>query len=129
MKMFGLNQTDILNNIGELIDKVNKEIADKLKEQGVQGTEGVDFNKLTTEQFNAYLEPFKSKEGYGDIAKGLIDLFNFLQDKQRTYIDTTVKAYNTLVKDYADYKQRIIDIEDKTKKELKTLDDQYILAQ
>ena len=56
------------------MDKVNEEIFKRLQEQGVT-TETRDFSSLTTEQFNALLEPFKSKDGYGDIAKGLIDLY------------------------------------------------------
>lgn len=127
MKMFGINENDIINDIGSLMDMVNEEIGKRLSEQGVT-TETKNFASLTTEQFNEMLKPFQSKEGYGDIAKGLIDMFNFVQEKQKAYISNTAKAYGELLKNYADFNDQRILVAETAEKEISALDARYKLA-
>lgn len=127
MKMFGINENDIINDIGSLMDMVNEEIGKRLSEQGVT-TETKNFASLTTEQFNEMLKPFQSKEGYGDIAKGLIDMFNFVQEKQKAYIRNTAKAYGELLKNYADFNDQRILVAETAEKEISALDARYKLA-
>jgi len=127
MKMFGINENDIINDIGSLMDMVNEEIGKRLSEQGVT-TETKNFASLTTEQFNEMLKPFQSKEGYGDIAKGLIDMFNSVQEKQKAYISNTAKAYGELLKNYADFNDQRILVAETAEKEILALDARYKLA-
>lgn len=123
--LYGISEKDILSEMTVFQQRLNDYIRGGILKIGAGGGVIEDFTKLTKDEFLKILEPFKDGDQYNQIAKTLIDAFDYLKGEQIKYIDNIGKSYKELLNKYADFNVRIIEVENKKNQELKALEENF----
>lgn len=123
MAMFGFTDADLVTSMQDFSQKANAIISKGLSDAKIE-TSITDFTQLTREQFAAIFSQIKDS----DIAKSLLDVFDFVRKEQIDFIKNTSSSYNKLLESFDEYQQQIITIQQNTQKELELLDDQYYIS-